>query len=130
MQAESVLLFGGKAEEHKLIVQLGAARPAGRRAVEVPVTLGVPVDSLVFAPDDKGGYATEIPLAILSIDEKGGRSELPPVRLRVVVRQVPAAGYARFQTTVKLRKSPQKLAFTVRDAGQGGSLWGAAEFRP
>jgi VWFA-related protein len=131
LQAESVLLFGGSPDRSKLLIELGAAQPAGRKMVEVPVTLGVPVESLVLSPTDDGGYAAEIPLAIVASDEKGGRSSLPTARLRVVLREVPSgSGYARFRTTVKLRRVPQKLIFTVQDVGKGGALWGEVVFKP
>ena len=131
LQAESVLLFGGAPDRGKLLIELGEARPAGRKMVEVPVTLGVPVESLVLSPSDDGGYIAEIPLAIVASDEKGGRSDLPTARLRVALREVPSGrGYARFRTTVKLRRIPQKLIFTVQDVGQGGALWGEVAFTP
>ena len=124
-KAESVLLFGGKGEERRLRVELGESRPAGRREVEVPVTLGVPVEALALIPADGGGYVAEVPLAIATLDEKGGRAELPGSRLRISVAQPPpAGGYARFRTVLKLRRRPQRLVFTVRDAASGQMLWG------
>jgi hypothetical protein len=87
----------------------------------------VPVEALALAPEPGGGYVAEVPLAIASLDEKGGRSELPMSRLRVAVAAVPAAGgYARFRTVLKLRRATQHLVFTVRDAASGRILWGEA----
>src|SRR6185436_9729148 len=65
-KAESVLLFGGAGEERRVRVELGTARPVGRRSreVEVPVTLGVPVEALALTPADGGGYIAEVPLGI------------------------------------------------------------------
>ncbi len=129
-KAESVLLFGGEGEDRRVRVELGAARPTGRRGreVEVPVTLGVPVEALALTPADGGGYVAEVPLAIASLDDRGGRSELPGSRLRIAVAQPPAAGgYARFRTVLKLRRLPQRLVFTVRDAASGQILWGEAQ---
>lgn len=129
-KAESVLLFGGAQEERRVLVELGEARPAGRRGreLEVPVTLGVPVEALALRPAEGGGYVAEVPLAIAAVDEEGGRAELPGSRLRVAVAQVPAAGgYARFRTSLRLRRMPQRLVFTVRDAAGGKILWGEAQ---
>jgi VWFA-related protein len=129
-KAESVLLFGGAADERRVRVELAAARKVGRRGreVEVPVTLGVPVEALALAPADGGGYLAEVPLAIASVDAKGGRAELPGSRLRVTVAQVPpAGGYARFRTVLRLSRTPQRLVFTVRDAASGKILWGEAQ---
>ena len=62
MKAESALLFGAQEEERKLIVQLGEPKKAGRRQIEVPVTVGVPVSSLALTPQGDG-YIAEAPLA-------------------------------------------------------------------
>ena len=129
-KAESVLLFGGAGEERRVRVELGTARPVGRRSreVEVPVTLGVPVEALALTPADGGGYIAEVPLGIAAVDEKGGRSELPGSRLRIAVQKAPpAGGFARFRTVLKLRHVAQRLVFTVPDTVNGNVLWGEAE---
>lgn len=126
MKAESALLFGAQEEGKKLIVQLGEPRKAGRRQIEVPVTVGVPVSSLALTPQGKG-YIAEAPLAVAAVDAKGGRSELPTSKLRVMVKEVPkGGGYARFQTLVKLRDAEQRLVLTVHDPVNGRVLWGEA----
>ena len=113
MKAESALLFGAPEEEKKLIVQLGVPKKSGRRQIEVPFVVGVPVSSLALTPDGDG-YIAEAPLAVAAVDAKGGRSELPTSKLRVKVKEVPkGGGYARFQTTVRLRDADQRLVFTV-----------------
>jgi VWFA-related protein len=132
-KAESLLLFGGGGEDRRVRVELGAAQPVGRRSreVEVPVTLGVPVEALALKPVDGGGYVAEVPLAIAAVDAKEGRSELPVLLLRIAVEQPPpAGGYARFRTVLRLRRLSQRLVFTVRDATSGKVLWGEAQLSP
>ncbi|HEX3556856.1 MAG TPA: VWA domain-containing protein [Thermoanaerobaculia bacterium] len=126
MKAESVLLFGGAADERRLIVQLGEPRRRGRD-LEVPVTLGVPVEALALTPQGKG-YLAEVPLAVAAMDGNGGRADLPASHLKVVVATLPKTGtYARFQTVVRLREAGQRLVFTVPDPVSGQALWGEAE---
>jgi VWFA-related protein len=130
MRAESVLLFGGAERDRRLIVQLGAPKPAGRGTIEIPVTLGVPVGSLAWTPKD-GGYTAETPVAMAALDEKGGRADLPESRLKVILKTPPPTGtYARFQTTVRVRDIGQRLVFSVRDAVDGTAIWGEAASRP
>jgi VWFA-related protein len=130
MKSESVLLFGGDPEKKKLIVQIGEVKPAGRKQVEVTVTLGVPVEALALTPEGKG-YVAQTPLAVAALDEEGGRAELPVSMLRVQLKEPPkGGGYARFQTKVRLRKAAQRLVFTVHDPVQGAALWGEAEYKP
>jgi VWFA-related protein len=129
LKAESVLLFGGAAEERRLLVQLGAPRRRGRE-LEVPVTLGVPVEALALTPQGKG-YLAEVPLAVAAMDDQGGRADLPGSRLKVTVAAPPRAGtYARFQTVVRLRNAGQRLVFTVPDPASGRSIWGEASLVP
>jgi hypothetical protein len=98
--------------------------------VEVPVTLGVPVEALALTPKGSG-YFAETPLAVAVMDGRGGRSDLPGSRLQVEIQKPPAAGtYARFQTVVKLRETRQRLVFTVHDPVEGKAIWGEAAFEP
>jgi hypothetical protein len=47
------------------------------------------------------------------------------------VKELPeAGGYARFQTTLRLRRAPQRLVFSVRDEVNGVSIWQEVEVQP
>ncbi len=130
MKAEGVLLFGGAEQEKRLIVELGKPRRAGRGQVEVPVTLGVPVESLALTPAE-GGFVAETPVAAAVLDDQGGRADLPSSHLKVTLAAAPRGGtYARFRMVVKLSDAQQRLVFTVRDPLSGGTLWGDADFKP
>src|SRR6185436_16257463 len=107
-KAESLLLFGGPKEARRLLVELGEPRIKGRKGkdLEVPVTLGVPVEALALRADEKGGYRAELPLAIAAEDAAHQRADLPRTHLEVKIRQLPRAGtYARFQTVLQLRNA-------------------------
>ena len=122
LKTEGVLLFGGAAQERRLFVKLGAPRRQGRE-LDVPVTLGVPFEVLALTPQAKG-YLAEVPLAMASMDEQGGRSDLR-VRLQVALPTLPRAGnYVRFQTVVHLRNVGQRLVFTASEPASGGTVWG------
>lgn len=130
LRAEGILLFGGSSQEKRLVVKLGEPRPAGRREVELPVSLSVPIDALVLTQGE-GGYVAELPLAVSAIDAKGGRADLPGMRLKIVLRQIPkGGGLARFQALLKVRRLEQRLVFTVEDATRGSFLWGEAQYLP
>jgi hypothetical protein len=130
MKAESVLLFGGAIQDRRLIVRLGDPKWAGRGKMEIPVTLGVPVESLALTPKGNG-YVAETPLAVVAMDEKGGRADLPASHLKVALKTPPQAGtYARFQTAVRVRDIGQRLVFSVQDAVKGTAIWGEANFAP
>jgi VWFA-related protein len=131
-KAEGLLLFGGASAERRLLVELGEPKARGRRGheLDVPVTLGVPVEALALRPDGSG-YRAEVPLAIAAEDEDHRRAELPRVHLEVKIDKLPAAGtYARFQTVLQLRNAQQRLVFTVQDPASGQPLWGEATLKP
>ncbi len=129
-KAESVLLFGGRESDRRLRIVLGKGTPLGRQEMEVPVTVGVPVDALALTPSGRG-YIAEVPLAVAALDQKGGRAEIPTSKLQVAVKEPPkAGGYARFQTTLRLRRAPQLLVFTVRDGVNGETLWQEIAVQP
>ncbi|HWN41755.1 MAG TPA: VWA domain-containing protein, partial [Thermoanaerobaculia bacterium] len=129
-KAESVLLFGGDKVDRRLTILLGKTKPRGRREVELPITLGVPVEALALTPSGRG-YVAEAPLAVVALDDQGGRTEIPLAKLRVAIKKVPeAGGLARFQTTLRLRRAPQRLVFTVRDEVNGGTMWQEVAFVP
>jgi VWFA-related protein len=129
-KAESVLLFGGDQNDRKLKVLIGKAKPFGRREIDLPVTVGVPVEALALTPSGRG-YIAEAPLAVVALDGKGGRAEIPLAKLRVATKDLPqAGGLARFQTTLRLRRAPQRLVFTVRDEVNGDTLWQEVEVDP
>ncbi len=130
MRAESVLLFGGNRDDRRLRILLGEVKPVGRKEIDVPVTVGVPVEALALTPSGRG-YVAEAPLAVASVDGDGGRAEIPTAKLRIAVKEPPrAGGYARFETTLRLRKARQRLVFTVRDEVNGGTLWQEVELTP
>jgi VWFA-related protein len=130
MKAESVVLFGGADRDRRLIVRLGEPKGAGRGQMEVPVTLGVPVESLALTPKGSG-YIAETPLAIVAMDPQGGRAELPASHLKVTLKTLPKTGtYARFQTVVRLRDVGQRLVFSVQDPANGTAIWGEAQYAP
>jgi VWFA-related protein len=129
-KAESVLLFGGRESDRRLRIVLGRGKPLGRQEMDLPVTVGVPVEALALTPSGRG-YIAEAPLAVAALDQKGGRAEIPTSKLRVAVKEPPkAGGYARFQTTLRLRRAPQRLVFTVRDEVNGVTIWQEVVVKP
>ncbi|HEV7503789.1 MAG TPA: VWA domain-containing protein [Thermoanaerobaculia bacterium] len=129
MKAESVLLFGGASDDHRLIVELGEPKRDGG-AFEVPVTLGVPVEALSLTPKGKG-YLAVVPLAVSTEEADGRRANLSGPQLKVQIAALPQAGtYARFQTVVRLRDPKQRLIFSVHDPVSGHALWGQAQVVP
>jgi hypothetical protein len=79
-----------------------------------------------------GGYEVQATLSMGALDEWGGRTRLQSEPLRLTLPAAPGPGvYARYDTTLKLRRAPQRLVFSVEDAADGGGgAWAELEVRP
>jgi VWFA-related protein len=129
LQTESLLLFGAEGME-RIRVQTGTARRSGLWLVELPVTLEIPASAMTPLPT-ADGYEVQAILSMGALDKFGGRSRLESVPLRLNLPAAPGPGvYARFETTLKLRRGPQKLVFSVEDATGGGRSWADLEVKP
>ncbi|HEY3492264.1 MAG TPA: VWA domain-containing protein, partial [Solirubrobacterales bacterium] len=70
LAADASLLLGRSQQEQRLIVIVD--RSVGN---EVSISLGVPVESLAFAPQEKG-FRAETPFALVVLDDEGKRKHL------------------------------------------------------
>jgi VWFA-related protein len=130
MMVESAMLFGGAPDSAPLAVQVGQAVAAGRKEMEVPVALAIPVDAVTFIPLD-GKYVAEVELRVAAVDTAGNRAPVPviPVTLRSDVE--PKAGTAvRYETRLKLRRLPHSLTLAVFDPQSGKILTSRVEVLP
>jgi VWFA-related protein len=128
LEATSASVLNRSTDEPKLIVTLGEPLGSGKRR-ELPVALGVPVESLAFFSSAEG-YGAGTPVAIVAVADNGDRRQLPGTWLQVEVQQLPEKGtYARFDFTVKLRGPAERIVVTVYDAVAGATLWGEAQVK-
>ena len=130
MMVESAMLFGSAPDSAPLAVQVGQAVAAGRKEMEVPVALAIPVDAITFIPLD-GKYVAEVELRVAAMDSAGNRAPVPviPVTLRSDVE--PKAGASvRYETRIKLRRLPHNLTLAVFDPQSGKILTARVEVLP
>ena len=130
LATESLLLFGGGPDARTIEVQAGTPRRAGLGRVELPLTLSIPAEALTPSPVD-GQYELRARLAIANVDRWGGRSRLLDTPLRLTLPEPPRPGdFARYKTTVEVRRIRQQLTFAVQDETGGGKARGQLEFKP
>lgn len=130
MMVESAMLFGGAPDSAPLAIQVGQPVPAGRREMEVPVALTIPVDAITFVPID-GKYTAELELRVAAVDTGGSRAAVPiiPVTLRFDAQ--PAAGTAtRYETRLRLRRLPHHVTLAIFDPQSGRILTGETDVVP
>ncbi len=130
MMVESAMLFGGAPDSAPITVQVGQTVAAGRREMEVPVALAIPVDQVTFVPLD-GKFAAELELRIAAVDSAGSRASVPVIPMTLSSPTQPQAGTAvRYETRLKLRRLPHHLVLAIFDPLSGRILIGEVDVAP
>ena len=130
MAVESALLFGEPASEGALPVEVGEIRPDGRRFIQVPLTVAIPLDAVTALPAD-GEWRVQVELRVAALDEKDRQSEVAAVPLELALSEAPQPGkYLPYQTTLKMRRAKQVLVVTLTDVVGGKSLSARVEVDP
>lgn len=124
MAVESALLFGDPAAEGLLPVRVGEATPVGRRHVEVPIEIAVPVDFVTLLPTGQlDRWAVRLEVRLGALDERQRQSGIPAVPVEITLAGKPDPGkYIPYQTRLKLRRAEQVLVVSVTDVASGQSL--------
>lgn len=130
---ESLLLFpgGGEASQvEPLPIRPGPPHKADRKTIELPLTLGIPVGKVTMLPHGKS-WVGDLELRVASLDEDGGRSEMPVIPLHLEAQRKPSAdGLIRYDTRLALRRVPQELVVAVYDPVTGKLLASRLEIDP
>ena len=130
MMVESAMLFGNAPGSLPMPVQLGAAAASGRKLMQVPLTLAIPVESITFVPVD-GKYVSELELRIAAQDERGNQADMPVVPLTLSTdRQPEPGGHVRYETTLTLRKLRHDLTIAIFDPLSGKITTAAVKVAP
>ncbi len=130
MAVESILLFGEGPNSAALPVEVGTARKVSGTKMNVPVTIRIPLERLTALVTDKG-MSAEVELRIAALDERGGRSDIPVIPIRLdMPGKAPAGAYATYTTIIQLRRARNELVLAISDVA-GGAIYSArAEVNP
>ncbi len=130
MAVESILLFGAGPGSAPLPLEVGTPTRVSGNRMNVPVTLRIPLSQLTSIATEKG-VSAEVELRIAALDERGGRSEIPVIPIRLdMPGKAPAGAYATYTTIVQLRRARNELVLAVSDPA-GGAIYSArAEVNP
>ena len=130
MQVESAILFGNPAGTSGMPMRVGKPSPAGRGTMEVPITLGLPVDRFTVLPVN-GKYAAQLELRAAALNATGERSDVPVVPLNLSSAKPPAqSGHVRYDVKLKLRAVPQHLVVAIYDPPSGKVTLAEADVKP
>ena len=127
MMVESAMLFGGAPDSAPMAVQAGPPVASGRREMEVPIALAIPVDAITFVPIE-GKYAAELELRVAAVDTGGSRASVPVIPFTLRSETEPQAGAAvRYETKLRLRRLPHHLILAIFDPLSGKILTGEVD---
>jgi VWFA-related protein len=130
LRVESAMLFGSPPGAEKLPVQLGEPVRAGRREVELPVTITIPTTAITTVPLN-GKFAAELELRVAALDERGDRSDIPVIPIKLSFDQKPDPGkFITYEIRLRLRRAKHHLVFAVFDPLDGRILTTEADIAP
>lgn len=131
MQVESALLFGNPPSENLLALSIERPEKTGWKKMEVPVTVRIPLEEVVFLPTAEDRLQARLELRIAVVDSRGERAEIPVIPLFVDAETPPEAGDVfTYRAQLKMRREPHRLVVSVYDQASGNMLSGTAEVSP
>ncbi|MEM7588290.1 MAG: VWA domain-containing protein [Acidobacteriota bacterium] len=130
MMVESNLLFDTDLRGHTLEAELGAAKRKRGKRLELPLSLKIPMDKVLMLPV-AGGFEANLELRVAVIDEKGARSEIPVIPVKLGGESEPPAGaHAWYDTKLVLRNIQQQLSVVLYDVAGEKMLSTSIDFNP
>ena len=127
---ESAMLFGNSPDVIAMPVKLGVPVASGRREMEVPVSLAIPVDAITFVPVN-GKQTAELELRVAAVDSGGNRAPVPVIPVTLTGAEAPKSGqFVRYDTKLKLRRQPHHLTLAIFDPLSGKILTAQADVAP
>ena len=130
MQVESAMMFGNGPDSAPLAIRLGQVTPAGRREMDLPITLGIPAESLTFVPVN-GKFTAEVELRVAAVDARGSRAPVPVIPITITSAAAPKPGaVVKYDTKMRLRRLPHHLTLAVFDPQSGKILLAQTDVVP
>lgn len=124
------MLFGGGPDQALLPVEIGKPALAGRREMDVPIILSIPVEAITFVPVDNR-FVADLELRVGAVDTGGNRASVPLIPVALSGAAEPQAGSViRYETRIRLRRLPHQLTLAVFDPLSGKILTGQVDVAP
>ncbi len=119
MKVESALLFGNPPGALSMPLKVGEITRARRGEVEIPITLGLPVDLMTVVPDGKK-FTAQLELRFAASDAEGNTADIPVVPVTLTSDHPPTPGkVVKYETKVKLRGKADHMVVAAYDPLSG-----------
>jgi VWFA-related protein len=119
MAVESALLFGNPPGALRMPLTVGEVVRSKQGELEIPITLGLPVDLMTVVPDGKR-FTARLELRFAASDASGDTADVPIVPVTLTSDHQPAPGkLVKYETKVKLRGKADHMVVAVYDPLSG-----------
>jgi hypothetical protein len=119
MLVESALLFGSPPGAPRMPLTVGEVVRSQRGELEIPITLGLPVDLMTVVPDGNR-YTARLELRFAASDAEGNTADVPVVPVTLTSDHQPSPGkLVRYETKIKLRGKADHMVVAVYDPLSG-----------
>jgi hypothetical protein len=119
MKVESALLFGTPPGALTMPMRVGEATRSKQGEVEIPITLGLPVDLMTVVPDGKK-FTAQLELRFGASDADGNTAEIPTVPVTLTSDHPPTPGkVVKYETRIKLRGKAGHMVVAAYDPLSG-----------
>jgi len=130
MSVESALLFGNAPSDKPVPVRVGSSTKSGRRFMEIPITVFIPLDEVTVIPVGEE-WATQLEVRFAVADEEGRRAEIPVIPIQLKLKEAPRPkGLAKYETTLRLRRLRHDAVVSLYDPAGGTMLATRIEIVP
>ncbi|HYG63952.1 MAG TPA: VWA domain-containing protein [Thermoanaerobaculia bacterium] len=122
IDVETALTAGGVPNAGPLNVDVGTPRRSGLAAMELPVSVRIPVEQITLLQEG-GRHLARLELRVASLDRGGRRSEIPVLPIVISKDQPPKRGMVVvYDVRLKLRRDAQDLQLVLHDLYGGTDL--------
>ena len=119
MMVESALLFGNPPGALPMPLTVGEAVRSKRGEIEIPVTLGLPVDLMTVVPDGKK-FTVRLELRFAASGAEGETAEIPVVPVTFTSDHQPTPGkMVKYETRIKLHGKADHMVVAAYDPLSG-----------
>jgi VWFA-related protein len=119
MKVESALLFGNPPGALQMPMKVGQITRSGRGEIEIPITLGLPVDLMTVVQNGKR-FDAQLELRFAASDPEGNTADVPTVPVTLSSDHPPTPGkVVKYETKVKLRGKANHMVVAAYDPLSG-----------
>ncbi|MFL6259055.1 MAG: VWA domain-containing protein [Thermoanaerobaculia bacterium] len=119
MLVESALLFGNPPGALRMPLKVGQVTRSKRGEIEIPITLGLPVDLMTVVPEG-AKYTARLELRFAASDASGDTAEIPTIPVTLTSDHPPSPGkVVKYETKVKLRGKADHMVVAAYDPLSG-----------